>query len=399
MKRSAFFQALLLFMLLAGSWMLLVVRFSNSERAPEAASTQPARTLETERDPPREPGPGTPEPSPAPVPESLPSGPWPERLDRLRATGSPVEMRAALAALREGLMALPPDVAIRQIQTFLESGEDLRTGLAFQVGPGGRLRGAGSLRVLLLDWLHELDPQLAAEKAVTALERSGTTLPQDLYTIHLGNFARGTDLPEAEARRRLARYFDDLLSHEPWLRDPRGAFAEAMDVAVYLGNPDFVPGLVRLVEPGRPQLLRHAAALAIERMVDANPVETLDLLLEADSFPDGLERARAGWFARADPGLPGAPALLKRYLQTPEVSRKEARQFLAAFPNLNLSLSHNLLSTGIPDTSDMDYGGRLRSALGLVRDWLDEPRMDGLSADLKKAEERLLRQLGLASGM
>ena len=394
MKRRAFFQALVLFLLLTGSWILLLLSLrSGSEddsppepdplpkTAPEPASPASVRD--------------SPSGSSASASDPLPNPPgWEEWLGRLDAVASPAEMRAALGSLREELFSLPADKAIDRLLAFLESGFDLRTGLAFQVGPGGALTGAASLRALLLDWLGQLDPALAADWARSELLGTGTGLVPDVFVIHLRNYEWGSPAPESDRRAFLAHRFGELLRHDPWINNPGTALAEAMDVPVHARATGFIPDLTALMEPGRPPLLRRAAALSVERLVDREPLEALSELLRQADRPTPLPKARAGYFARLDPTLEAAPEILDPYLSAPGVSREEAVFFLRSFPNLNQSFSHNLLSSNNAMTDGEEIRSRLHGALDLINRWREDPAMLPLRETLEAEAERIRRQLG-----
>lgn len=394
MKRRAFFQALILCLLLAGSWILLLVSLRNGSEETPATGAGPGEEILAEPGPPPSdsaiPSASTTDDPESPQPPPL----WSEWIERLETAASPAEMRAALGNLREALFSLPAGEAIDRIAAFLESGFDTRTGLAFQVGPGGTLQGAASLRALLLDWLGQLDPALAADWARSELLADGTGLVPDVFVIHLRNYEWGSPAPENDRHAFLADRFGELLRHDPWMENPTTALAEAMDVAVHTRSTRFIPELTALMEPGRPPLLRRAAALGVEKLVDREPVEALSGLLRAVGRPTALPKARAGYFARLDPTLEAAPDILRPYLAAPGVSREETVFFLRSFPNLNQSFSHNLLSSNIAMTDGEEIRTRLRGALDLVNRWREDPALRSLRETLDAEAARIRQQLG-----
>jgi hypothetical protein len=392
MKRRAFIQALLIFILLIGSWVLLFLRF-NRDQEPAVPAGSATREL-----------PEIAEPAPAdrPVPLPAPDTPAPEAAvpdswsgwtDRLQSAASPAAMRAELEALKSELFTLPRAEAIAFIRAYLESGADLRTGLAFQPGRDQSLIGAASLRALLLDWLHALDPELAAQWAEAELLDEGTGLVPDVYAIHLRNYALGTAAPDAVRIPFLIDRMEAALQHAPWLADPTSAVAEMMDVAVYANATRLVPALSQLMERDDPQMLRRAAALTIERLVDQQPLEALSEILQQPDWPDDMGMARAGYFARLDPEIDGAAALLEDYLASPQIDPAEARFFLLSFPNLNRSFSNNLLSNQNFNTTPGAAEAQLESALRLVRQWQDDPALAGLGDTLDEVEGALVQRL------
>ena len=138
MKRTAFLQALVLFVLLASSWLLLVRRFQETppadEPSPPAAQKESLPKAD-ERLPPRT----TAEPD-VPTPSIVVPARWYDWWAYLASQSSPADMRAALNALRNLITDMPPEDAVPWLLEFLESGIDLPTGLAFQPGPGDTLR-------------------------------------------------------------------------------------------------------------------------------------------------------------------------------------------------------------------------------------------------------------------
>jgi hypothetical protein len=398
MKRLAFLQALVLFLLFTVSWLVLwrVLSGPDTEETPPpvpatGSSGEPAEATSP-------PGPDSQPGTPTSTKPEMPASPIPETwepwLEQLQAATSPDEVRGILDALRRELFSLSPEEAVARIEAFLQSGLDARTGLAFEVGPGGRLRGAASFRAQLLDWLGQIDPARSARWARNELTTLGTGLAPDVYVIHLRNFAWGTGLPETGAGAFLRDQFGQLIRHQPWIREPSSAIAESMDVAVYTDATEFTPELSALMQPDRPRMLRHAASLALERLVDRRPAETLSLLLREAGQPTAVPKARAGYFARLDPGHPEAARILDPYLTAPGVDRGEAVRFLQSFPNLNQSLSHNLLSSNIPMTTAGEAAERLEAARNHVRRWLSDPAMEALADELAETAERIRRQLG-----
>ena len=76
------------------------------------------------------------------------------------------------------------------------------------------------------------------------------------------------------------------------------------------------------------------------------------------------------------------------------MDRGEAVRFLQSFPNLNQSLSHNLLSSNISMTTAAEAAGRLQAALDHVRRWRSDPAMEALADELAETADRIRRQLG-----
>lgn len=397
MKRIAFLQALIVFILLVGSWFLLFSRFRQAPEESEKKGPAPgSQTLQMPTTNAPRSAPAMPVPAPnatslSPNATSL-SPEWQQLLQQLDQARSPAEMRQLLASLQVSIFAMSPDQALAFINAYLDSWKDMKTGLALQPGPEGRLRGAASLRAVLLDWLHQLDPTLAGERARNELTLYGTTLSPDVFVVHLRNLARDPSQPSDDINRLLVANMNALLNHGPWITEPNAAIAEAMDILVFTADARWTEPLSKLVDQSTSPLLRHAAALALERLVDANTLQTLGHMADLGLL-QYLPKNRASYFARLDPQLTGASDFLKSYL-IDTASPPEQKFFLAAFPNLNLSLSHNLLTPTGEGNQPLDAAARLQGAASLLRQWQTDPQFAPLKTDLSTTIQRIQSQLG-----
>ncbi|MEX0331976.1 MAG: hypothetical protein AB3N64_11185 [Puniceicoccaceae bacterium] len=400
MKKTAFLQALILVILLTASWFLFLNR-DRSEDSPISEETPSPEVAPVEESIPENTAaaPQVDEPSPAEEAESiaitnLQATPplWVDWMNYLQQQSSPEDMRNAILAMRSAVFSMEQADASARLIELIISRVDLPTGMAFQVGPGGNLEGGPSLQVLLADWLGQIDPERAAGLARLALTGGGTDLGQDLYVIHMRNFARGNPGSD-ESLIFLKGHFKILLGHQPWIDDPGSAMAEAMDVAVYLEDPLLVPEIAKLTSEEQAPRLRHASSLALERMVDQAPVAAISQLLSSPEGQAMKPSARAGLVARLDPVSPEGQALLKDYLASAQTSREEAERFLAHFPNMNQSLSHNLLSTNFSNTESTGHMERLQRALDTIRGWEADPDLSALADPLKEAATRLSGQV------
>ena len=390
MKKKAFLQALVLVLLLLLSWAILIRRFKSpgepSPRPDETGTlTEPDRNLTRQ----------APDPIPAPaarVASPIPEG-WREWMEFLADSGTGTARIRRIEDLRVTLFSMPVNEATSAILELLDSGYDLPTGDIFASGPEGRLAGASSLREHLLDWLGQLDPGLAATYARSQLAHLGTSMQAGDYVLHLRNFDRGSPEDLAGRRAFLESSFRALLEQPEWMAEPGPAVAEAMDLAVYLGESDLVPSLAGLRAPGQPEVLRHAGDLALERLITEGQLPAVRELLESPEGRSLPPRARAGYVARLDPVDEAGRSLLGDYLADPRTSPVEVADFLAYFPNLNRSLSYNLFSRGISATSPADGTGRLQRALSAVEFWQQDPALQPYGEMLESARKRLTTQL------
>lgn len=395
MKKTAFFQALVILLLLLLSWGFFYFKRLQQAEAPDpevTVETQPSQQPETE-------------PAPEPVvtetkrsigeiinPESIPPL-WDEWIWYLSEQKTPAEMRLALAAMKEALFSMDENDAMARLLELMFSRMNVHTGLAFEIGENGSLLGAQDLQTHLADWLGQLSPERAASMGKIALNKAGAKLGPDLYAIHLRNVAKGTSPEDPEMAAFIRQKFDQILDNPEWTREPTRSVAESMDFAVYLQQGELVLPLSEFISPESSPALGHAASLAVERLFDLKPVEAGTAILQTIGEGAINPAARAGFAARLDPGNPAELEILEAYIQHPGINSGEAEAFLKHFPNLNMTLSHNLLSPKISITNMRSLDQRLDDALQAVRAWIDNPGMSHLDQSLADTEARLLRQM------
>jgi hypothetical protein len=395
MKKTAFLQALLIVILLLASWVVFIRRQAMDEPQPAPAPAVAVEETPAEVAPDME-APVEPvveEAQPETLIRNMAAVPpqWQDWMRYFQEQATDAARIEALRALREAIFSMSTEDATARLIELIISGADFDTGMDFRVGEGGKLAGGPSLQALLLDWLGQMDAARAAELAQLALRGAGTRLPPELYVMHLRNYGWGN--PGEAGAPFLMEHFQQLLEHEPWISSPTGAIAESMDIAVYLENPDLVQPLAGLMAEGKPDVLRHASSLALERMVDQDAVAAVTLLTGTPEGRSMPAETRAGFIARLDPVTPEGRDLLQGYLASAEVSRGEATLFLKHFPNLNRSLSHNLLSHNIPITEGPGHMERLQRALEEVQAWQADPEITGLADQLEATEARINAQL------
>ena len=288
-----------------------------------------------------------------------------------------------LAELRATLPTLPVEVAVSVIREVLKSKLDARTHLDLSPGPGGTLESASSLRVFLLDYLAQVDPRAAAEEAERILSQK--TSP-DEWAVALRNYARVHSSPEGRAF--LQQKFDEMVRHEEWQKDPSAGFLQAFDVPVFLGGTELLPTLTELLAKKDNQAVAHAAYLSLDRLVLRDPGAVLTELQRAPELMRGREITRANYFARANLSDVQQRAVVETYLLDPLRRPAELDTFAGLFPNRNLMISVNLLTTASPpDTGpQMSYD---RFALRVLADWMDDPRFTKLKPQLETMKARL----------
>ena len=302
-------------------------------------------------------------------------------LSSLRTETDPNKSRLLLEALKAQLMRNDDKAeAVGTILEFLHSGRDATTGLAFRVGPNHVLAESPTLRTALLDWLGQLNPVAAAQNAPLTFE---SRVSAEEYVMALRNFARGYP----ERRDELRDYFNRLLSHTPWANPPSAGYLESFDVVPHLADPSFIPPLSALLAPTAQTSVRHAALVAMDRLVLTNPAGALEELLQTKAF-DAQPLLRASFIARADIRDAIQRQIVESYLLSPFLSDRELDKFVLLFPNANRFLSFNLL-TESGGSSPTELARLDAAALELVRAWRSEPRFSRLQSRLSQLEGRL----------
>ncbi|PWU11786.1 MAG: hypothetical protein C5B50_22705 [Verrucomicrobia bacterium] len=292
--------------------------------------------------------------------------------------------RQGLAELKQALAASGTNAASAAIRRFLDSKDDGTTGIQFKVGAHGALDGAPTLRTFLLDYLGQTDPAAAA---ACAREVLATSQSADEWAVALRNLAAGDS--SADGRALLEQKTSELLQRQDWQQDPSVGYLEAFDAAVYLGGTNLVPVLGGLVQKKDNQAVAHAAFLALDRLVLAEPAQILQALETDPNTMQGREMTRADYFARADVRDPQQRQVLENYLLNPRIGPGEIAQFAGIFPNANYMISANLL-TPAPTPDPAGLRARDAESLSAVQQWLTDPRFATIRPQLERIQNRLL---------
>src|SRR5436190_199611 len=329
--------------------------------------------------------------TPGPAPASTPRRPTSRDIrkqleqaaDNLRKTSEADAAERKLAELRTLLPTLPADAAVIAIREALQSNVDSPTHMKLTIGPGGALEQAPSLRIFLLDYLAQLDPPSAATEAEKVLSRK--TSP-DEWAIALRNYARVHESPVAQAFLR--EKFEEMVHYEEWQTNASVGFLQAFDLPVFLGGTELVPVLTELLKKTDNQAVAHAAYLALDRLVLKEPAALLTTLQGDPELIRGREVTRANYFARANLSDVQQKAVVETYLLDPNRLPGELNTFAKLYPNRNLMLSYNLLTTASPPDPAPQMN-RDRFALSVLKDWMDDPRFTKLRPQLETMKTRL----------
>jgi hypothetical protein len=269
--------------------------------------------------------------------------------------------------------------AISAIVSFLNGGNDAQTGLGFAVQSDGSLAAAPSLRVALLDYLGEMDRTAAARYAETIFQRSNVP---DEWAVALRDLGKDLGRSAASVSPTYKGRVEDLLTRKEWLEKPTPGYLHAFDSAVFIGGKDVVEKLVAAHDTlVNPQIV-FASRLALDRLALNDFGTTAEVIRRGrDSFAVD-PKDRAAILSRANPLSSHDVELIYNYLKDETVGLGEKAWFLRSFPNANLELSNNLLTSNnvllMANVAEMD-----RAALAILRQWFSENWPDVLRAELQ----------------
>jgi len=279
-----------------------------------------------------------------------------------------------LSALRERWVTLDPQVLASVLGELLATGDDARTGMAFEVGPHGLLAGWTTLRVFLLDVLAASDPERAAviARAIADRTSSAEEYAMALRSLTQPGLGRATD---AELLERL----NHLLAQPGWSGTP--GLAEALDLPRVLGSPAAARALAAWPGNGR---LRD---MALHEFAAEHPAEMLGVLSSEDSpiSPD----ARAALMARAQVEDPVQSGQIDAYLHRSDVSTEEIAAFLRLFPLRSATTGDRLYGFSPAPYSSGQLAVGDRAALALAERWLADPALAAVHSEVDSLKARL----------
>ncbi len=305
----------------------------------------------------------------------------------LRGKHSANEIARMLEQFRARLMHGQPGAALQVMSDYLGSGRDLSTTLDFNVGKGGWLDSAPTLRVFMLDTLGEVDPAAGAAYAKTILDQPPGSA--DEWALSLRNLTQHDDAMAADPY--LANKTRELISNPAWLNNPSLGFLEAFDFVVFTKQTDLAPQMASYLEnTDYDQGLRYASYVALDRLVIANPASVLPIMEANPHMLDTRPAVRASEFARADVTDPVQLAAVENYLLRTDLSTFEISQFMDGFPWHAQGVGNNLATvSAMPNLQQMAVQDA--ASLAAVDQWLADPRFASLQADLQKLRADLVR--------
>lgn len=291
------------------------------------------------------------------------------------------EILQLLNRMKASLLAMPRGEATSWIKAYLNTGKDQPTGLGFVIGNNQNLTEWPSIRAFLIDVLFAIDPAAAAEVGRQVL--ASTTTP-DEWALAMRNVARGA-ANHSETVSFLKQKCEELLHHASWRQNPTDGYLQAFDVIVHVRNTALTPELMAFCADANNRAVRHAAFLALDRLVQAEPGEMLAALANENSS-SGL--MVSNMIARADVRNAPERAAVEKWLLDERRTVAELQGFAGVFPNANQMVSYNLLTETV--TLDGAAGAlRDRGALKVVEEWLIDPRFSRVQDLLRETRERL----------
>lgn len=305
---------------------------------------------------------------------------WRELLAECGESRDPEVLRNRLKALKERWLEEEPEVLAGVIGQLLRQGDDAPTGLPFETGPGGALRGWPTLRVFLLDTLAVTDPDLAG---AIAREVLATTASAEEFAVALKPLLLGG--PWLAPAAELEGHFSKLLENPAW--QDKAGLAEALDLSRVAATPATTAVLARWVD--RCPVAIEAGAMALHETAAAEPALVVGMVAKDPKLFQARPELRASLLARASASDPEQTAGLETYLKNPEVPIDEKKQFLNLFPLRSTSTGYRLY--GSPPSPYVAEAVRAddRAALEAVARWMNDPSLSALEADLAGSRQRI----------
>ncbi len=287
-----------------------------------------------------------------------------------------------LAALRQKLLGANPQQAIAAIVEFLRSGRDAGTGQELQIGEGGALEGAPTLRLVLMDLLGQLSKKTGST-AAAAVARGvlETKTSADEWALSL----RNVGWQEPGARPYLAAKMREMLAEPAWTAKPSAGLLEAFDVIVFSSDPSFIPALAEMTRSPLTELQR-AALVALDKLSEKSPLPVMNFLNANPGELADKPMLRADYFAKADIGQPQQQAALETYLTRADVSHDEKIKLLKALATPASFVSNSLLTNTPPPPDDV---ARARDLTKLFTRWVDAKRFPELAGTIQQVLGRL----------
>lgn len=304
----------------------------------------------------------------------------------LQSSASAEESRKILVGLQAYLVSLPPDLAASIITDFLtDPAADSTTKIEFAIDKNGSLCGQPTLRVALLDWLGEIDPQQAGVVAKLIL---ATPTAADEWAVCLRNYARA--YPGTDSNDFLHTKTEEMLRNPKWRINPSVGFFESFDVLVHTRATQSTGLLAGLVADRTPEskAIAHAAFLTLDRLTIHEPAAMIQQLTAQPDLVKARPEMVANLIARADLRDATQRQLVRNYILDPTRTGTELTAFAGVYPNANFAISNNLLTENTTLTH-AEITARDTAALAIVNTWLADSTFEPVKPHLETMHQRL----------
>jgi len=283
--------------------------------------------------------------------------------------GSPDEKRAALARLRELLLAEDPQIAAAAVLAFLTAGEDAETGMEFEVGSSGALTAANTLRIFLLDLLPQIDTEASRQASMEAL---GLRRSADEWAVAMRNLAWADVKTGTQSAALLTAKFGEMIANPEWVNAPSSGFLEAFDVPVHIAAVQVMPQLAEFANR-EDTPLQQAALVAMDTMANLHPLEVMNYLNGNTAVMAERPLVRADYFTKADLTDARQLAAVETYMGRTDVSLEEKTKFLNGLAAPGAFVSDSLL-TDIPKANLADLTRRHNATVQAAQQWKSSGR-------------------------
>ena len=284
--------------------------------------------------------------------------------------------------LRRQLLAADPAEAMAAITAFLSTGRDARTGEVFEIGKGGELGGAPTMRVMLLDVFGRISKGVGSDEAAVfaraLLERKTSA---DEWAVALRNIAWSAP----GDRGYLAGKMREMLNYQPWRQQPGAGFLESLDIVVFVRDVTFISDLGAMAQ-SEDEALKRAAAVAMDRFSEMAPLDVMTYLNQHPAEFADRPFLRADYFSKADLSQAAQRAAVESYLGRPDVSAAEKSKLLSVFASPGSFVGDTLVTMTPPEDAAPQRVAGLQKA---VDDWLKVNRFPSLTGPLANLRGRL----------
>lgn len=298
----------------------------------------------------------------------------------------PERIKQALDRLDELLSGDGHDAqaSIAAILDFLKTGKDALTGEGFQVGENGVLEAANTLRVFLLDHLGTLCREAGSKEALDMAKQILSGFGSaDEWAVCL----RNTAWLDPQSQPLLTSKMQEMLSHEPWLKEPSIGMLEAFDVVAYSGSLDLIPRLSGFLQHNDDHPLWRASIVALDQMATLHPAEVVDWLSKNPEMLNEHPMQRADLYSKVDLTDPAQKQAIEAVLARQDLSVKERSKILSGLLTPGNFLSNNLL-TKQPVFNEATERRRLDLVNQIGSEWLASGRFSDLTSALNDLVKR-----------